>query len=96
MKVCIIGPNLLDQSQGSFHVHKYGCADTAKSQYRFHRDDANRSYDYATQTELILDTYSDIIAEGNYGDDENAAAQLADEFKFFPCAPLPYNHEPEA
>jgi hypothetical protein len=27
MRVLIIGPNLPDQSKGSFHVHKVGCRD---------------------------------------------------------------------
>jgi len=30
MLVTIIGPNLRDQSKGTFHVHAAGCADIAK------------------------------------------------------------------
>lgn len=31
--VTILGPNLRDQSKGSFHVHRAGCADLHKRQY---------------------------------------------------------------
>ena len=30
MIVTVIGPNLPDQSKGTFHAHKYGCKDVAK------------------------------------------------------------------
>jgi hypothetical protein len=34
VKLTIVGPNLLDQSKGDFHVHAAGCADLSRGQYR--------------------------------------------------------------
>jgi hypothetical protein len=37
MQVTIIGPNLQDQSKGTFHVHKAGCKDLSKPAYRLNK-----------------------------------------------------------
>jgi hypothetical protein len=82
MQVVIIGPNLLDQSQGSFHVHAYGCADTTRNaEYRHHRDDINRPEDVASVKDIVELTYVDQLAE----DPESTWQDLVTDFKIFPC-----------
>ena len=38
MLVFALGPNLPDQSKGTFHIHKYGCRDVAKYLSNIERD----------------------------------------------------------
>jgi hypothetical protein len=82
MQVVIIGPNLIDQSQGSFHVHASGCADTRKAEYRHHRDDVNRPEEVASVKELVELTYADQLAE----DPDSTWEDMVMDFKIFPCA----------
>jgi hypothetical protein len=86
-KVCIIGPNLLDQSKGQFHVHAAGCADTKKAQYRMHRDDVRHPYSVTSKQDVVELIYSDMIADepGSTWEDF-----LDDDIHFFPCVHLPY------
>jgi hypothetical protein len=84
VKVAIIGPNLLDQSTGGFHVHKFGCADTKKSQYRFHKDDVN----YAYEVETIKDIVTEVYDPGDFDYDADNPSELAgyaSDIHIFPC-----------
>lgn len=89
MQVQIIGPNLPDQSKGSFHVHATGCADVRRSpDYRspeFMNDRAT-SYDFASRIDVAEFIYSDIIAEDDEQDgplDESSV--YLNDIHFFPC-----------
>ncbi len=87
MRVHIIGPNLIDQSKGSFHVHKEGCADTRKREYSLHREDTTRAYEVKSQADVVTTTYD----PGDFEYDENTDeinGYLADIW-FAPCVDLP-------
>lgn len=84
MRVVIIGPNLPDQSKGSFHVHAAGCADIRRSpQYR------SREFDYdktnpvsvADRDEIVEYAYADQIGGG-----EMTVADGRSDVYVFPCA----------
>lgn len=82
--VTIVGPNLRDQSKGTFHVHAAGCADLRRSPNLKHED---QSWSIAaTSREHIAGVvYEDHIAEA---EDMTAADYLGD-FHFAPCVTLP-------
>lgn len=88
MQVVIIGPNLIDQSKGSFHVHKAGCADTKKAVYRLHRRDMD-PFEVGSEKDVIEYIFSDIIdqdiSEGYIPDTEDAWKSYLSEVYFFPC-----------
>jgi hypothetical protein len=81
-RVVVIGPNLPNQDNGSFHVHAEGCADIKRSpDYRsreFDGDKANVT-DYATEIEMVEDVYADFV------DDDNPATEFLNDFYIFPC-----------
>jgi hypothetical protein len=83
--VTIIGPNLLDQSKGGFHVHGAGCRDITR---QARRDPAFRdgwTITVASREAVAEVVYADIIAE-------NEGATPADylgEFYFAPCVTVP-------
>lgn len=80
MRVFIAGPNLRDQSKGSFHVHAEGCADIAKMK---RRDPAYRDgyvIDAVDRIEVAEDVYDNgIMTAGETGRD------YLFDFHFFPC-----------
>jgi hypothetical protein len=85
--VTIIGPNLRDQSKGSFHVHATGCADIARMA---HRDPAYRDADWSMEATcrdaVVLEVYSDMIEHNDCEPIEG----YRDDLHFFPCcADLP-------
>lgn len=85
MQVTIIGPNLYDQSLGSFHVHAAGCRDIT-------RDPKHYGY-YESQGGHNMDLDADsaeAVVEFVYGDQmaENPGSTVADympDFHFAPC-----------
>jgi hypothetical protein len=82
MRVTIIGPNLRDQSKGTFHVHAEGCADIARSA---RRDPAFRdgwTIEAASATEVSDAVYPPEDFGGESGDNVS-------DFHFAPCAKLP-------
>jgi hypothetical protein len=79
----VIGPNLLDQSKGSMHVHAYGCADTYKAEYRFHDVDTSTPYDFANEREVVEFVYPP--DEFDYDPETDLASYAADIY-FYPCA----------
>lgn len=85
----VCGPNLRDQSQGSFVVHAAGCRDAV----RLARKDpavaeelrsAPKGVEFSTLIEVAKHVYDNGIME----DDETGAAYLSD-FNFCPCVKLP-------
>jgi hypothetical protein len=81
-QVTIAGPNLQDQSQGTFHVHAAHCQDLQRGQMRR----ADKWTITATSREEIAGhVYEDMIAE----DPETTAASYLGDFHFAPCVTLP-------
>jgi hypothetical protein len=84
VSVVCIGPNLPDQSKGSFHVHAAGCADVTRSpDYRSREfaSDKTNSITIETLTDLVEYVYADQLAE----DEESSASDYASDFYLFPC-----------
>jgi hypothetical protein len=82
--VVCIGPNLPDQSRGSFHVHAAGCADIGRSRdYRSREFDGDKANPIEIETleDLVEYVYADQLAE----DDETTASSLTSDFYVFPC-----------
>lgn len=86
MIVRVVGPNLNDQTRGTFHVHADGCADLKKygPGRRFGGDEYGER-----ETPLDVDTALEVVEE-IYADqlDENpdvTAADWLDDFYFAPC-----------
>lgn len=89
MDVRVCGPNLRDQSKGTFHVHRDGCADLRKYGPQYSGPDAKGGdtngncellIDNATVEDVVSVTYSDQLAESN-GDWEDYVS----DFWFAPC-----------
>jgi len=83
-KLTVIGPNLRDQSKGTFHVHDANCADIHR---RYSASETSDSYtaDLATEREVIELIYEDIIAE-NEGDEVFGTWEgYRSEFHILPC-----------
>ena len=65
MRVTIVGPNLKDQSKGSFHVHKAGCRDLDKRMYLGGGRGSDDAWemDVESRVEVSAEVYGDIISE---------------------------------
>lgn len=86
MKVTIIGPNLRDQSKGTFHVHAAGCADIAKMAKRdpAYRDGWNVDVDSCES--VVLDVYGPDAGSFDLDpDNREDIDQYMSEFHFAPC-----------
>lgn len=76
--VVILGPNLPDQSNGSFHVHAEGCADIQRSPlYR------SREFDTDKKNPIDVDSVED-IARYVY-DFEDDPTEYVSDFYVLPC-----------
>lgn len=94
MDLTIVGPNLIDQSKGTFHVHKAHCADLNKRIYA-----ANRRYEMHNETHdtvrSLVESYygpsaGSFYEEAGYDDPETAWEHYVGEFWLAPCcAKLP-------
>lgn len=96
MKVHIVGPNLPDQSKGSFHVHQAGCADIAKMVARHGPQDG-----WETEVDSKIAVAVDVYGHGGQWSDNHdgdwevdgvmtaeGTAYFTDclsEFHFLPC-----------
>lgn len=82
MQVVVVGPNLLDQSKGSFHVHAAGCSHRRQKQYQSAhiQHDFKQKQEFATVQEVVEDVYQDQIAESDGTWDEYES-----DFWFAPC-----------
>lgn len=85
MRVHIIGPNLPDQTKGSFHIHAEGCEDVKRSRnYRgpeFESDRAN-TVDVESLTDVIAYTMADQLDEE---EDDFDPLTWSGDFYVFPC-----------
>lgn len=81
--VTIVGPNLRDQSKGTFHVHAAGCADLTRN--RNLRGEQTMTINASSLEGIAANVYEDIIAEN----DGNTGADYLGEFHFAPCVTLP-------
>lgn len=93
MKLKIHGPNLNDQTKGTFHVHTAGCRDN-KWEVTANGSEHPMAIDADTIEDVVEYIYSDHIAEGSMKLDASAIA----DFHFAPCVKdLPRRgDEPEA
>lgn len=78
MNITIFGPNLRDQSKGTFVVHATGCADCGKLSR-----EQQYTVEASTYEAIADDIYSDMIAEGSMT--TNDAMQ---DIHFSPCVKL--------
>lgn len=79
MLITVIGPNLRDQSKGSFHVHAADCSDI-KRRYGYVEDHEMHTDEYTSVEQIVTDVYIDIMNEN----DESWEAYAFD-FHFCPC-----------
>jgi hypothetical protein len=80
--VIVLGPNLPDQSKGSFHVHAVGCAD-------INRSPIYQSSEFWGDKQSPMDVNSvEEIAEAVYDFEENPTEYVSD-FYVFPCVHFP-------
>lgn len=81
-RVICIGPNLPDQTRGSFHVHAVGCADIDRS-YRSREFDTDKTnvIEVNTLEELVEYVYADQLRE----EEDATASDYANDFYVFPC-----------
>lgn len=91
MRVTICGPNLRDQSKGTFHVHAAGCADLVRGANREPEYRNGWSIDADHRVAVAFEVYSDMIDEhAGDGTQWEKAEGYLDDFHFFPCcAELP-------
>ena len=86
MNVCILGPNLYDQSKGSFHVHKEGCRDITRNPI-YRGEDADWIVDCDSVEEVVTLVYEDIMQE--HQDDRDDRYKVWEgyesDFHFCPC-----------
>lgn len=78
MRIAIAGPNLRDQSEGTFHVHAADCADLLRG--------VRREPEYANAH--IMDAETDVdVCDAMYppADFECESGEYLYDFKFFPC-----------
>jgi hypothetical protein len=84
MNVCIIGPNLIDQSKGSFHVHRDGCADIRRNPI-YRGEDTDWIVDVDSVQEAVEAVYMDIIEEHEEGDGWDTWEAYESDLHFCPC-----------
>lgn len=86
MKLTIIGPNLADQSKGSFHVHAAGCADLKRGQYRnLYRGDTGTYHEDHDSIRSVVDSIYGPQSGGFYEESETTWADYVSDFYFAPC-----------
>jgi hypothetical protein len=86
-KVHIVGPNLVDQSKGSFHVHAVGCGDMKRMakrdpEFALELEQEASASEYCTLTEICDAVYDP-------DDFECESGEYLNDFHFAPCVKLP-------
>lgn len=87
MKVVVIGPNLPNQSKGSFHVHEASCADIERNrEYRSPDFGFDRTHPYEMDSRMDVTTFVYPPSDFDYDptDASDSDAYLSDIY-FFPC-----------
>lgn len=82
-RVVIVGPNLNDQSKGTFHVHAEGCADL-KRDPNMRGEDQSMVVTAATRVDV-----ADYIYGEDAGDFDGTPESNLPDFHFAPCVNLP-------
>lgn len=81
-RVVIVGPNLRDQTKGSFHVHAEGCADLRRDPNVKHENQG-----WVIEADTVEDVaeavYSDMMEES-----DSPASDYVSDFHFAPCVTL--------
>lgn len=81
MRVTICGPNLRDQSKGTFHVHAEGCADLARH--------ASREPEYRNGWTVDAESRKDIVTAiydpSDFQYDADTEWRDYDDMYLFPC-----------
>lgn len=86
MNVTICGPNLNDQSKGTFHVHATGCVHLTIGARREPEYRNGWTFDADTRVSVAGHVYEDQIAES-----DEVAEDYVPDFHFFDCcAGLPH------
>jgi len=83
--IVILGPNLADQSKGSFHVHSAGCADIKRNRLYKSREfdsDKRNVQDFDSEKQVAEYVYADML-------DENDMATLLSNIYFHACVSFP-------
>lgn len=84
MDVVICGPNLRDQSKGTFHVHAAGCSDLK----RMARNEPEYRNGWKVAVNdvksVIVDVYADQMREADEESQQDWESYV-DDFHFFPC-----------
>lgn len=80
MKLTIHGPNLIDQSKGTFHVHTADCRDN-KREVRLNGSVGPITHEFTSAYDVAEFIYADHIAEGSTRLDDD----LLLDFHFAPC-----------
>lgn len=91
MKVRIFGPNLNDQSKGTFHVHAEHCGDCAHygpSGKYGGEDPAGWRIEAASEFDVVMDIYPPEQFDYD-SEDENARESFVNDVWFAPCVNLP-------
>jgi hypothetical protein len=95
MKLTIHGPNLYDQSKGSFHVHTAECRDNAR-EVRRNGSEHPWTIEAASVADAVLAVYSDHLGEAERETEWHRAngqpdypapswRDYADDLHFAPC-----------
>jgi hypothetical protein len=84
MQVTIHGPNLHDQSKGTFHVHAAGCRDNQREE-RFNGSEHPWTLEVDSAQAVVEEVYSDHMAEHPAGDKWSTWEPYLSDFAFYPC-----------
>lgn len=79
MRVTICGPNLRDQSKGSFHIHAAGCADLKRGA----RLEPEYRNGWTIDADSRLEVCEDVYPSDQY---ECEPGDFIYDLHFFPCA----------
>lgn len=78
-KVLVVGPNLLDQSRGTFEVHHPNCAKAFQNTLERDLQRNRMEFDVDSKLEVVEIIY-------DFVEDEDELASYVDhEFNFLPC-----------
>jgi len=85
-RVIIIGPNLPDDSLGTFHVHAVGCRDGVRLNKAM-GSQAGWEIDADSRKAIVIDIYSDHMADN--AEDPDVVWPEFDDLHLCPCVKLP-------
>jgi hypothetical protein len=83
LRVVICGPNLIDQTRGTFHVHREGCADLGRHARREPEYENGWTIEAETREGVVRAIYADHMAEREAENQWLRANGRADEARDF-------------